>query len=361
MKKIIITLVLLLAGVAFITNGCNCGNDTSGTDGGRNSVITETPVATVAVRIGFPRKGLILNHYGETLSRTNILEKNSLAGSLSPVEDEMALRTAIINKSFDVAFISDFQAILTLGADFNGILIANLGSLGRSDLMVLPESPVQKISDLKGRKIGVTFNTAEHSLLLGWFRREGLQEGRDIELVNTNDNDKLGALQGFKIDALVATDPKVEEYQRKTPPYRSVYDSHNYSVVLMSKDFYKQQPKAAARFVNALKEATLFISTHKPDVNNWIKGYCGISEDLIWGVSSINIGYFSTRKINEAKIYLSDTFTGNLKNLAAYALQQKLIYKTLIISDLMAQELQDEAKKEIDPLKYDPAGVKAVK
>ena len=78
-------------------------------------------------------------------------------------------------------------------------------------------------------------------------------------------------------------------------------------------------------------------------------------------VSSINIGYFSTRKINDARIYLSDTFTGNLRNLVGYGLQQKLIYKTLIVNDLIVQELQDESKKGIDPLKYDPAGVKVVK
>ncbi|MEK7310241.1 MAG: ABC transporter substrate-binding protein, partial [Planctomycetota bacterium] len=328
--------------------------------GDKTNAITETPTASVTIRIGFPRKGLILNHYGETLSRTNILAKNSLVGSINPIEDEVALRTAVINKSLDAAFISDFQAILTLGADFNGVIIANLGSLGRSDLMVLIDSPIQKISELKGKKIGVTLNTAEHSALLGWLKREGLQEGRDVELVNTNDNDKLNALQGFKIDALVTIDPRVEDYTRKKL-CRSIYDSHNYGVVLMAKDFYRQQPQAALRFVNALKETTLFISTHKPDVNNWIKGYCGIEEDLIWGVASINIGYFSTRKINDAKIYLSDTFAGNLKNLAAYALQQKLIYKTLIVNDLMVQELQDEAKKEIDPLKYDPAGVKVIK
>jgi len=359
MKKIFVAMALWIVGIITVLNGCNCGNDTPGTGDKTNGPIE--PVTPVTVRIGFPRKGLILNHYGETLSRTNVLVKNYLVGTISPIEDDVALRTAVINKGLDVAFISDFQAILTLGADFNGIIIANLGSLGRSDLMVLPESPIQKISELKGKKIGVTFNSAEHSLLLGWFRREGLQEGRDIGLVNTNDNDKFNALQRFEIDALVTTDPKVEEYHRKIPPYRSIYDSHNYGVVLMSKDFYKQQPKAAMRFVNALKETTLFISTHKPDANNWIKGYCGIGEDLIWGVSSINIGYFSTRKINDARIYLSDTFTGNLKNLAAYAIQQKLIYKTLIINDLMVQELQDEAKKEIDPLKYDPAGVKVIK
>ncbi|MEW6026964.1 MAG: ABC transporter substrate-binding protein [Planctomycetota bacterium] len=358
MRKIFSVLALLAFGIIFMVNGYNCGNDTTPPPNGNNGGNDVKPPAPVAVKIGFPKKGLILNHYGETLSRTNILEKNLLAGTVTPVDDEVALRTALVNKGFDVAFISDFQAILALGADFNGIIIANLGSLGRSDLMVTSESPIQKISELKGKKIGVTFNSAEHSALLGWLKREGLQEGRDLELVNTNDNDKLNALQGFRIDALVTTDPRVEELHRQTPPFRSIYDSHNYGVVLMSKDFYKQQPQAAARFINALKETTLFISTHKPDVNNWIKSYCGISEDLLWGVSSINILYFSTRKINEARIYISETFTGNLRNLAAYAGQQKLIYKTLIMNDLLVPELLDEAKKEIDPLKYDPAGAK---
>ena len=360
MKNLFVCLALWIAGMITVMSGCNCGNDTPpGPDNGQNGTV-EPPTASVTVNIGFPKKGLILNHYGESLSRTNILEKNSLAGVMTPFDDEVALRTSLITKNLDVAFISDFQAILTLGAYFNGVIIANLGSLGRSDLMVLPDSLTQKISELKGKKIGVTFNTAEHSALLGWFKREGLQEGRDIELVNTNDGDKLNGLQKLQIDAMVTNDPNVEDYTRKQL-CRSIYDSHNYGVVLMSKDFYKQQPKAATRFINALKETTLFISTHKPDVNNWIKGYCGIAEDLIWGVSSINIGYFSTRKINDAKIYLSDTFSGNLKSLVGYGLQQKLIYKALIVNDLMVQELQDEAKKEIDPLKYDPAGIKVVK
>jgi hypothetical protein len=357
MKNIFIFLAFLVAGFAVMLNGCNCGQDNS--NGAKPVVGVDKPPAPVAIKIGFPRKGLILNHYGETLARTNILERNLLSGSITMVDDDISLRTAVINKSLDVVLISDFQSILALGADFNGFIIANLGSLGQCALMVLPDSPVQKLSDLKGKRIGVNLNTAEHSALLGWLKREGLQ-GSDVELVNMNDESKLSALKTFNIDALTATDPKVQEYIGQSI-CRNIYDAHNYGVVLMSGDFYKQQPQAAARFINALKESMLFISTHKPDVNNWIKGYCGIEEDLIWRISGINIGYFSTRKINEARLFLSDAFVGHLKNLALYTLQQQLIYKTLIIGDLMAPELQAEAKKEIDPLKYDPGVIKAVK
>ena len=363
MKKIFVFMALWVIGIAVVLNGCNCGKDNSDVPGVKPGVSTEKPhalVTPVTMRIGFPKKGLILNHYGETLSRTNILEKNSLIGTITPVEDDVVLRTAVINKGLDVAFISDFQSILTLGADFNGIIIANLGSLGQCALMVLPDSPTHKISELKGKKIGVTLNTAEHSALLGWLKREGLQDGRDVQLVSISDADKLNAMKALQIDALVTTDPNVQDYIGKSI-CRNIYDAHNYGVVLMSKDFYKQQPKAALRFVNALKETALFISTHKPDVNNWIKGYCGIEEDLIWRISGINIGYFSTRKINEARLLLSDTFMSNLKNLAAYTLQQKLIYKTLIVGDVMVQEVQDEVKKEIDPLKYDSTSVKVLK
>jgi ABC-type nitrate/sulfonate/bicarbonate transport system substrate-binding protein len=321
----------------------------------------QTLPSPVTIRIGYPKKGLILNHYGETISKTNILEKNQLIASINALDDESAVLNALINKSIDVGFLSEFQAVLALGADFNGVLIANLGSLGRVSLMVLfHDSPIQKITDLKNKKIALTFNTTEHQALLGWLKRELLEVDKDVTLINVEEAQKLTALKNGQVNALVTTDPIVESYSRQNL-CRRIYDSHKYGVVLLSKDFWIKEQKASIRFINALKESTLFLSTHKMDVNNWIKGYCGIEEDLIWGCSGINIGYQSTQQINQVKLFFSDVSINGLINIVAFASKQKLINKTFSITDVITQETQDELKKEIDPKKYDPHNIKILK
>jgi hypothetical protein len=322
---------------------------------------TVTPlISPVNIRIGYPKKGLILNHYGEAISRTNILEKNSITGSITALDDDIAVRNALINKSIDIGFLSEFQSIIALGADFKGTLVANLGSLGRVSLMVPYNSPIQKISELKNKKIALTFNTAEHQILLGWLKRELLEVDKDITLINIDESQKLALLKNAQADAIITADPTVEYLSRQNI-CRRIYDSHKYGIVLLSNDFWAKEPKAIIYFINALKEVTLFISTHKMDVNNWIKNYCGIEEDLIWGCSGINIGYQSTRQINEVKLFFSDVSINGLKNIAAFASAQKIITKIVSIGDNISPELQDEVKKEIDHKKYDPSIIKFIK
>ncbi|MFH1230896.1 MAG: ABC transporter substrate-binding protein [Planctomycetota bacterium] len=364
MKNVIILVVFLVIVVGLIIILNNLGkHGTTPTPPSIQppEVINNTPpISSVNIRIGYPRKGLILNHYGETISRTNILEKNYIVGSINVLDDDVAVRNALINKTIDIGFLSEFQSIIALGADFKGVFIANLGSLGRVSLMVIYDAPIKSISELKNKKIAVTFNTAEHQILLGWLKRELLEVDKDITLVNVDESQKLTVLKNAQVDAIVTTDPIVESYSRQNI-CRRIYDSHKYGVVLLSNDFWAKEPKAIIRFINALKETTLFISTHKMDVNNWIKDYCGIEEDLIWGCSGININYQSTRKINEAKLFFSDVSISGLKNIVAFASGQKLITKPVSIIDTISQEIQDEAKKEIDPKKYDAQSIKILK
>ncbi|MDI6732564.1 MAG: ABC transporter substrate-binding protein [Planctomycetota bacterium] len=369
MKKAIILIVLLVIVVGLIVALNVITKPTKPPDGTTDTVITNTgggavkepTPAPVAIRISFPRRGVILNHFGETLLRTNILEKNYLTGTVNGVDDEVPLCNDLINKQTEVVFISEFQAILALGADFNGLIFANLGSLGRFALMILKDSPIERITDLKGKKIGLVVNSAEHSALLTWLNKEGMQAGRDVEIVAVSEIDKYNVLSAGRIDAMVASDPKVEDLYADKKVCRIIYDSHKYGVVLVAKDLWAKEPKALIRFTHALREATLFISTHRAEVNNWIKPYCGIEEDLVWRISGINVLYFSTRKINDAKIFVTDTLTGSLNNLSVFALDQKLIYKSLIMGDFISNELQQELKKEIDAQKYDPQSVKIIK
>jgi ABC-type nitrate/sulfonate/bicarbonate transport system substrate-binding protein len=315
--------------------------------------------AVVDLKIAFPQKGLILNHFGEALSKTNILEKNYLSAIITALDNETDVRTALINKTADIGFLSDFQVILALGVDFNGVVISNLGSLGRIALMVLTDSPIEKINELKGEKIALTFNSVEHQALLEWLKREAIDVA-DIQLVNLEGQQKLDDLKNGQISAIVETDPLVESYLRPRPQQicRAIYDSHRYGFVLCSKELWLREPKAILRLITGLKEAALFISTNKPQVNNWIKDYCGIEEDLIWGCSAINLIYQSTRKINDPRLFLSDVSIGNLKNINAFTFAQKLIYKSFIVGNIIIPEIQEEAQKEIDPQKYDPKSVK---
>lgn len=114
-----------------------------------------------------------------------------------------AVNEALASAEIDIAIYADFPGILSRANGVETKLIGINDNKISSALIVKPDSNINSVKDLKGKKIGFTKGTYMHKYLYQILELNGLEK-TDVELINTADGDS--ALQGGTIDALVTTD-----------------------------------------------------------------------------------------------------------------------------------------------------------
>ncbi|MBI4712511.1 MAG: NrtA/SsuA/CpmA family ABC transporter substrate-binding protein [Planctomycetes bacterium] len=362
MKKIIGLAIALVIIIVLMVIFKDMAKKPEGTppDGGKPPVSggPETghkpPVAKTAtdIRIGYPARMLVANHLGETLLRTNVLEKNALRGQVTPLENEQTVINTLTGGAVDVALVSDVSALMMLGKGYKGVIACSLGSLGRTALLVPANSPVKELADLKGKKVAVSFGTSAHRNLLKWLKEKGIKPA-ELQLLNLAEP-MAGLLENKTIDAIVVTDPVLEQYLRAKQPPRAIVDSHHFALALVSNDYYGKNPEAVNKFINVLKETFFFISKNKAQVNEWVKKVSNIEETYIWACSEINMNIANREGINRVRVAVNPDA---LKEVALFIGENQLTPLTPEIDQIIPKTLVDEAAKEIDPKTYDPKTV----
>lgn len=318
--------------------------------------ITKTPVAPVTIRIGYINRVLINSHLGQTLMRTNILEKNNLSGQITNFENEVLLTSLLSAGAIDAAFISDLSGIIAIGRGFKGLIAAYIGPLGRTGLVVPANSPFKTLADLKDKQIGLAMATSAQSNLIKWFKEQSIKPS-DVKMSHFNEP-SIQLFDSKLADAVILTDPILEKHLRANQVV-NISDSQYYGIVLVSTDFYNKNPEAVYGFLSALKETFFYISTHKDVVNKWVEQVSTIQPDLIWACSAINLFYSNTdRQINKVRLGLSEVFVNTLKNIADFAYNEKLIPAPVVMENVIDKKITEEAAKEIDPKTYKPEEIK---
>jgi len=111
---------------------------------------------------------------------------------------------AFASASLDYAFMSPVLPLFASAAGNPLVLIASYqGEQNRSGLIVKRGSGIQRLADLKGKRISFVRATDTHYLVLNLLRDNGLSE-RDIQARPMPARDALVAFQNGHLDAIVA-------------------------------------------------------------------------------------------------------------------------------------------------------------
>jgi sulfonate transport system substrate-binding protein len=126
-------------------------------------------------------------------------------------------------------------------------------------LVVLKDSPIHSVQDLKGKKIAVTRGTDPHVFLLRALYQAGLTE-KDVEIVPLQHSDGRNALERGDVDAWAGLDPlmaqtEVEKGSRLF--YRDVA-LNSYGVLNVREEFARSYPQYVQRVLAAYEKARLW-------------------------------------------------------------------------------------------------------
>jgi len=308
------------------------------------------------IRVAYPTATLINGHIGQVLLRTNILERNNLSGEVTGFQYGPPMMEALVSGKVDVAFTSEVPATLPLAQGHKAKIIATFGSLGRNAILVQGGSSIKSVKDLKGKKVGVPFGSSPHRNLLGMLKEAGLAADKDVSVLNIGRDEIASVLLKGGVDAIMIWDPALEQYVRKNN-FNIVESSYFHSVVIMNTDFIQNHPEGAKNFLSALKEAVLFMATHKDEVNVWFGEVSRLDPEIINACAEFNHNYRTVKKISDVKIVPDDNFLEMMRQSAQFTFAQKMVPQLADIDKSIDSSLLKEAEKKLDDNTYNPLEV----
>ncbi len=171
------------------------------------SLVTALAQARETVRISFQRSSTLL---------TLIKQNGTLEKKLAPLGYDVswhelngnALLTALNTGSVDIhADVADAYALFTQAANAPLTYFAKETSAPTAQaVVVLANSPIQKVADLKGKRVTVLKGSGAHYLLLTALKQAGLK-ATDIDLRFLEPQDGVVAFSNGSVDALSVWDP----------------------------------------------------------------------------------------------------------------------------------------------------------
>jgi len=152
-----------------------------------------------------------------------------------------------------------------------------------SGILVLPDSPLKSLADLKGRRIVLQKGSSAHFLLVRAVEKAGLQWS-DIQPVYLAPADARAAFERRSVDAWVIWDPFYAAAELAVKPRVLATGrelSSNNSFYLASRAFATQNGSAIAAIFEELSRADRFVQQNRPQAIKLISEFSGLDAGVV--------------------------------------------------------------------------------
>ncbi|MFL9927621.1 ABC transporter substrate-binding protein [Herbaspirillum lusitanum] len=217
-----------------------------------------------------------LGHYSAYIAmKTGMMGKYGIDLRWQAFATSSSRMAAVMAGNVDIAGTGVVSALALMASGAKQFqMIATPNNFGKAEGMLVRDG-VKSLNELKGKKIGVTYASSSHVLLLDVLAQAGIDPDKDVSIINLPSTELLTAYRANQIDAAVAWTPTFNRI-RALPGTRillddsafSLYKSYKMSpgpdVLLVRSVFGKENPAAVKGFLQAIFEANAFM-TQKPE------------------------------------------------------------------------------------------------
>ncbi len=192
-----------------------------------------------------------------------------------------ALNVGSIDFSADVA---DTVPIFAQAAGASLTFVAQEAPSPSAQAIVVPaDSPIRRLADLKGRKVGFTKAAGAHYLLIAALASAGLSF-KDIEPAYLSPADGRAAFEKKAIDAWVIWDPfltaaQVQSHARVLVDGKGLASYQRY--YLASTAYAQAHPEILGALFGALRETGTWVKQHPADAAALLAPLWGLPQDIV--------------------------------------------------------------------------------
>jgi len=167
-------------------------------------------------------------------------------------------------------------------ARINGSPIKAVYSYSRPEwtaLVTNGDSPIQKVEDLKGRRVAVTRGTDPYIFLLRALADHGLAE-QDIEVVLLQHADGRAALIAHQVDAWAGLDPMMAqaELEQGARLFYRRPDLNTYGVLNVNETFAADHPEIVEAVIRAYERARTYALAHPDELRAALVQAAGLTD-----------------------------------------------------------------------------------
>ena len=231
------------------------------------SVLAQSAVKEI--RIGYQKTGVLTVVKGLGFLEKRF-EKDGIAVKWVEFSFGPPLLEALNAGSLDYGYTGDSPPIFAQAARANLLYVGAIPARGYGQaIIVLPNSPVQQLSDLKGKKVGVAKASSAHNLLIAALESQGLSF-KDIEPAYLAPADAAAAFATGAIDAWSIWDPyfAIAEQQgrgARVLPIDRAATAQN-SFFLGNREFTNKNPEIIKAINEEVARATLWANDNRDKV-----------------------------------------------------------------------------------------------
>jgi sulfonate transport system substrate-binding protein len=152
-----------------------------------------------------------------------------------------------------------------------------------SAILVLPDSPLRKLADLKGRRVALQKGSSAHYLLVRAVEQAGLQWA-DIQPIYLAPADARAAFERKSVDAWAIWDPFYAAVQLALKPRVLATGrdlTSNSSFYLASRPLVTQHPRAVAVLFEELTRADRIAQSDRPAAIKLVAGFSGLDAGVV--------------------------------------------------------------------------------
>jgi ABC-type nitrate/sulfonate/bicarbonate transport system substrate-binding protein len=217
-------------------------------------------------------------------------------------------KDAVVTKSVDYGTFGIAAAILGAASSQPVVVYGSECDKGMA-VVARKDDPIDAITDLKGKKVGILTGTTQQVFFLERLRMVGMKE-QDIVSVRIAFADMPGALQRGDIDAYVGAEPgpslslvsgvgKIVEY-----PYSTPMGSLN-MVVATHQERLKEKPEEVVMMLDLQRQASAFAMSHPEEIVAMTVAKLGLDKAAVArAVDNVELNWDMTPKmIAEVKAY----------------------------------------------------------
>lgn len=205
------------------------------------------------------------------------------------------LNSKYLANQLDIVQMADFPSVLgatalkAAGRDVQSLYIATLagGINGAGNAILVPaDSPIESLSELKGKKLSVPFGSTAHAMLIRALQDLGWDPNKDVEIVTQTPEVAGSALKAKQIDAHANFVPFGELF-----PFRGfakkIYDGSSTGVttthgVQVRSDYAGKYPEVVIAYLKATLEADRLFREDPEGISEKLAGWTGVDAEVYY-------------------------------------------------------------------------------
>jgi NitT/TauT family transport system substrate-binding protein len=205
------------------------------------------------------------------------------------------LNSKYLANQLDIVQMADFPSVIgatsfkKAGDLVQSFYIATLsgGIKGAGNAILVPfDSPVQSLSELKGKKISVPFGSTAHAMLIRAIQDLGWDPNKDVEIVTQTPEVAGSALKAHQIDAHANFVPFGELF-----PFqgfaRKIYDGSSTGVttthgVQVRSDYAEKYPEIVVAYLKATLEADRLYAQDPEGLSEKLAAWTGVAAEVYY-------------------------------------------------------------------------------